>query len=74
MSIKEAREVEVPDELNYETNAESTAAIMKAMNDIIFMDRMRRLMPLVARELARMGVDFSQARLDKVEEVIRVEK
>lgn len=49
-----------PDELNYETNSEANVAIIKAMGEIRFMQRMEQLMPLVARELVRAGVDFSK--------------
>jgi hypothetical protein len=55
---------EFPDELNYETNAEANIAIMRAMGEIRFMEKMELLMPLVAQELVKAGVDFSKAKLD----------
>jgi hypothetical protein len=53
---------EFPDELNYATNTEANIAIIKAMGEIMFMRKMEQLMPLVAKELVKAGVDFSKVR------------
>jgi len=55
-------EVEFPDELNYVTSPEANLAIAQALADIGFIARVERLMPYIARELMRMGVDFSKAK------------
>lgn len=55
---------EVPDELNYATSAEANIAIIKAMGEIRFMEKMRVLMPMVAAELVKAGVDFSKVRFE----------
>lgn len=58
---------EIPDELDYVTSVEADIAIMKAINEILFMREMERLMPLVAQELVKAGVDFSKAKLISTE-------
>ncbi len=58
---------ELPDELNYTTSPEFNMAIMRAMGEIRFMEKMRLLMPMVAKELTDAGVDFSTAKFSKVE-------
>lgn len=42
------------DQANYE--------LMVALQDILFMKKMEKLMPFVAKELMRLGVDFSKAK------------
>lgn len=54
---------DTPDEFNYTTSAEANMAIVREINEIIFMEKMKRLMPLVAKELIRAGVDFSKVKL-----------
>jgi hypothetical protein len=53
-----------PEELNYATNVEANIAIIRAMGEIRFMQKMERLMPLIAKRLVEAGVDFSKAKLD----------
>lgn len=53
-----------PEELNYATSAEANLAIVRAMGDIRFVERMEKLMPLVAKRLIEAGVDFSKARIE----------
>jgi hypothetical protein len=43
------------------TNLETSAAIMKAINEILWQEKMQNLMKELALELQRMGVDFSKA-------------
>lgn len=52
--------MEIPDELNYTTSADTNIAIIRAMGEIRFMQKMEQLMPLVAQELVKAGVDFSK--------------
>lgn len=47
----------------YEASAEGAIAIARALSDIMFMRKMERLMPLVAKELIKAGVDFSKVKL-----------
>jgi hypothetical protein len=54
-----------PDELQYETSVENNTAIMRAINEILFMEKMEKLMPLVTKELIKAGVDFSKVRDDE---------
>lgn len=57
-------ETDFPEELDYATSAEANIAIVRAMADIRFMEKMQLLMPLVAQRLVEAGVDFSKAKLD----------
>jgi len=50
-----------PEELMYATSYEANLAIMREISKIRFWERMRKLMPMLARELAAAGVDFSRA-------------
>lgn len=53
------------DDYEYTTaNPEAQMALALAINEIFFMERMKRLMPLVAQELVKAGVDFSKAVLN----------
>lgn len=54
---------EAPDELNYETSEAANLAIVRALGEIRFAQRVEALMPLIARELVKAGVDFSKARM-----------
>jgi len=53
-----------PDELNYATSEAANLAIVRAMGEIKFIERMEKLMPLVARQLVEAGVDFSKVKPD----------
>jgi hypothetical protein len=46
------------------TNLETSAAIMKAINEILWQEKMQILMKELALELQRMGVDFSTVWLE----------
>ena len=54
---------ETPDALDYATSTEANLAIVRALGEIRFAEKMKVLMPLVARELVKAGVDFSKARM-----------
>lgn len=56
-----AKEPQEPDELMYATNHDANLAIMREISKIRFWEQMRRLMPMIAHELAVAGVDFSRA-------------
>lgn len=58
-----------PEEFMYATNHEANLAIMREISKIRFWERMRELMPLIARELSAAGVDFSRARFPTEAEV-----
>lgn len=53
--------VDEPDEFSYRTSHAANVEIMRCLSQLEWADRMRRLMPLLAAELVRMGVDFSRA-------------
>lgn len=58
---------EPSDDYEYTTaNPEAQMALACAINEILFMERMKRLMPLVAKELVKAGVDFSKVDYSKV--------
>jgi hypothetical protein len=61
---KRVTEDEIPDELNYTTSVESSLQIMRAINEILFLEKFRQLAPAIAAELVKAGVDFSKAKLD----------
>lgn len=49
------------DEYEYTTaNPEAQMMLACALNEILFHERMQKLMPLVAQELVNAGVDFSK--------------
>lgn len=52
-----------PEELNYATSAATNLAIVRAIADIRFIERMEKFMPLVAKRLIEAGVDFSKAKI-----------
>lgn len=51
-----------PEELQYATSDEGNLAILRALNEITFLDRMRPLMTEVAKILLDAGADFSKCR------------
>jgi len=51
-----------PDEMQYAATVEGATAIIRAYEDLLFLERMKPLMTEVAKELMRLGVDFSKAR------------
>ncbi len=51
-----------PEELQYATSNEGNLAILRALNEIAFLERMRPLMTEVAKILIKAGVDFSRCR------------
>jgi hypothetical protein len=53
-----------PDEIEYSTSVEGNLAIMREINKITFLERMKPLMTEVAKELVRAGVDFSKVKTD----------
>ena len=54
-------DVPEPKEGDYQTSVANDMAIMQAINEMVFMEKMEQIMPLVARKLIAMGVDFSKA-------------
>lgn len=55
--------IELLEELQCTTSIEANLAIIREINRITFLDRMKPLMEGVARELIKAGVDFSKAAL-----------
>lgn len=51
-----------PEELQYATSDEGNLAILRALNEITFLDRMRPIMTEVAKILIEAGADFSKCR------------
>lgn len=51
---------EPDDEYGYATSVESSIAIIRAMERIHFREKLRLVMPLLAKELVTAGVDFSK--------------
>jgi hypothetical protein len=49
----------------YESTVDGALAIIRAYNNLTFLDRMKPLMTEVARELVRRGVDFSKVQYDE---------
>ncbi len=43
------------------TSLENNIAIMREIRKILFWEKMRKIMPLITRELVKAGVDFSRA-------------
>lgn len=46
--------------IEYTTSVEGSLLIMKAINEMTFLERMQPIMEGVAKELIRAGVDFSK--------------
>lgn len=53
-------------EPEYTASVEGSLAIIRAYNDLTFLDRMRPLMQEVAKELVRAGFDFSKVRQSNI--------
>lgn len=47
-----------PNGANAETNFRNSIVLMQAINEILFMERMKKLAPGIAKELMRLGVKF----------------
>ena len=62
--MTETAKQEKHDDLEYSTSVEANIAILREMERIHFREKMRCLMPMVARQLADAGVDFSEAHFD----------
>lgn len=55
------------DDYEYTTaDMDQQMMLAAALNEILFMERMQKLMPLVAQELVNAGVDFSKVDWSKV--------
>lgn len=58
--------IEDDEEIEYVTRDDVNMAILRSMEKFVFRERLRRIMPLVAKELVRAGVDFSKVDFSKV--------
>lgn len=56
------------DDFEYATSVESGIAIMRAIAQIRFRERLRKVMLMVARELVAAGVDLSRVDYSKITE------
>lgn len=54
------------EEVEYVTRVDVSIAILREMERIAFRAKLRRLIPMVARELVAAGVDFSKVDFSKV--------
>lgn len=55
--------------LMYATNHEANIAILREISKIRFWEQMRKLMPMIARELTAAGVDFSRVTIPTDQQV-----
>lgn len=53
------------DDFEYETSVEGHLAIIRAMDEMTFLERMELLMVMVAQRLVEAGVDFSKVDWEK---------
>ena len=69
MSTTTEKRHELPDEYEMSTSVDGSMAIIREINKIVSWEKMRKLMPAIAKVLTDAGVDFSNARIPSDDEL-----